>query len=192
MDRRTLRRVSGVIASKSSSVGALVASVALIAIPACGGSSAKPGGDVPASEPASDAGAATVTSASGASGGSSSASSDGGASATSAPGERAFAKTSAEATSMIDDVIDQRHKELGACVQAAQTRLKDPHAAIAVDVGIDQEGMLIGVKTPKGHKVDATLNQCVLVALKGAPFPRSNAGVITVHKTFSDKIVYTE
>ena len=187
MHRRTLPRGSGVPLIVTSIV------VALAGVTGCGGSHSKPV-DSAAAAP-SDAGA-TEGSASGASGdtgtGVTVTSTPATGSAAPAPDERAFAKTSAEATSLIDDVIDKHHKEIGVCVHAARTRMKDAHAAVTVDIGIDQEGTLIGVKNPKGHKVDAALNQCILAALKGAPFPRSNAGVITVHKTFTDKVVFPE
>ena len=59
-----------------------------------------------------------------------------------------------------------------------------------VEVGIDQEGHMLGVKLPKGEKADKVLVDCVLAALSHAPFPRSHAGVITVRRTFEDKAVY--
>ena len=105
------------------------------------------------------------------------------------PPERPFAKTSAEATSLIDDAVNTRQKELGRCVISAQERRKNPHAIVSVEIGIDQEGSLIGVKTPKGAVADKALNDCVRDALHGAPFPRSKAGVITMKKTFSDILV---
>lgn len=103
---------------------------------------------------------------------------------------RPFAETPQQATSMIDDVIAAHAGELARCVQDARGRRKDPHAKIAVDLGIDQEGTLIGAKPSKGQPADKELEACFLKALTGAPFPQSRAGVITVTKTFSDQVVY--
>ena len=57
------------------------------------------------------------------------------------------------------------------------------------DIGIDQEGNLIGVTTPnakKGGELDPTLRICLTDGLRGLAFPRSHAGVITVRQTFKD------
>ena len=107
-----------------------------------------------------------------------------------APPAHPFAKTAAEATGLIDDAITSRTKWLTKCVEELRARKKDPHAKVVVEIGIDQEGSLLGVETPKGQTEDKTLNQCVQTALKGAPFPRSHAGVITVKKSFEDAVVY--
>ena len=101
-----------------------------------------------------------------------------------------FASNAAEATSLIDDAITSRANELGKCVEAARTRRKSLHEKIVLEVGIDEEGHMLGVKLPKGEKNDKALVDCVLAALRGAPFPRSHSGVITVRKTFEDKAVY--
>jgi hypothetical protein len=58
-----------------------------------------------------------------------------------------------------------------------------------VDIGIDQEGTLLGVVAPNAAKqgvLDPELRQCLIATLHGLPFPRSHAGVITVRQTFSD------
>jgi len=136
---------------------------------ACGGSKPAPG--VPASD---------------GQGGSDASAGDAGAAAV----ERPMAKTSAEATAFIDEAVNQRQPRLAKCVAEARERLKDAHAPLATEIGIDQEGVLIGVKTPKGSTFDAKLNDCVREALQGAPFPRSKAGVITVKKSFSDGVIY--
>ncbi|MEO6420339.1 MAG: hypothetical protein ABIP39_13060 [Polyangiaceae bacterium] len=107
-----------------------------------------------------------------------------------AKAERPLAKTSAEATGFIDEAINQRQPQLVKCVAEARERLKDVHAPLATEIGIDQEGILIGVKTPKDATLDTKLNDCVRTALQGAPFPRSTAGVITVKKSFSDGVIY--
>lgn len=101
-----------------------------------------------------------------------------------------FANNAAEATSLIDDAITSRVGELTQCVEDARSRRKSPHAKLVVEVGIDEEGHMLGVKLPKGEKPDHVFSDCVLAALKGAPFPKSHSGVITVRKTFEDKAVY--
>jgi hypothetical protein len=106
------------------------------------------------------------------------------------PPAHPFANNAVEATSLIDDAINSRANELGQCVDAARTRRKEAHARLVLEVGIDEEGHMLGVKLPKGEKADKTLVDCVLAALRGAPFPKSHAGVITVRKTFEDKAVY--
>src|SRR6185369_3891491 len=70
---------------------------------------------------------------------------DAGPSAVDAAVPRPFAKTSLEATQLIDAAISSRQKELDACAQAARSRRKDPHAKIVMDIGIDSEGTFIGV-----------------------------------------------
>jgi hypothetical protein len=107
-----------------------------------------------------------------------------------APPQHPFASNGAEATSLIDDAITSRVNEVTACVEAARTRRKSPHEKIVVEIGIDQEGHMLGVKLPKGEKHDKELVDCILDALRPAPFPRSHSGVITVRKTFEDKEVY--
>jgi hypothetical protein len=106
-----------------------------------------------------------------------------------APPQHPFASNGAEATSLIDDAITSRVNEVTACVEAARTRRKSPHEKIVVEIGIDQEGHMLGVKLPKGEKHDKELVDCILDALRPAPFPRSHSGVITVRKTFEDKEV---
>jgi TonB family protein len=103
--------------------------------------------------------------------------------------ERPVAATSAEATSLIDDALTARQKEIGHCVLDARTRRNNPHAEVVLEIGIDQEGQLIGVKSSKGAP-DVALQECVLSALRDAPFPRSKAGVITVKKNFTDQVFY--
>ena len=112
------------------------------------------------------------------------------AAAASTPTEKPFAKTPEEATTLIDEAVTSRAAPLSRCVEALRARKKDVHAKVTVEIGIDQEGHLLGVKTPKGHTEDKALNECVQVALRGAPFPRSHSGVITLKKTFEDTVVY--
>ncbi len=170
--------------------------VAMTAI-ACGG---PPKAAAPASGPEGDAAVGSESSATAppstdgadastavpASSGATAAVSDAGAAG---PPAKPFAHNAEEATSFIDDAITSRSNALVTCVNDARTRKKDVHAKIVVEVGIDEEGHLLGVKMPKGAKPDKALVDCVLTALRGAPFPRSHAGVITVRRTFEDQAV---
>ena len=113
-----------------------------------------------------------------------------GPAASAPPPAHPFATTADQATSLIDDAITSRSNELAECVESARTRRKSPHAKLVIEVGMDEEGHLLGVKLPKGEKHDQPFVDCVLAALHGAPFPKSHAGVITVRKTFEDKAVY--
>jgi hypothetical protein len=106
------------------------------------------------------------------------------------PPEHPFAKNAVEATSLIDDAINSRVDGLGKCVDGARARRKSAHEKLVVEVGIDEEGHMLGVQLPKHEKKDPEFVNCVIDALHGAPFPRSHAGVITVRKTFEDKAVY--
>lgn len=106
------------------------------------------------------------------------------------PPEHPFAKNAVEATSLIDDAINSRVNDLARCVDDARMRRKSPHERLSVEVGIDQEGHLLGVELPKKEKRDKVFVDCVFAALQGAPFPKSHSGVITVRKTFEDKAVY--
>jgi hypothetical protein len=107
-----------------------------------------------------------------------------------APAARPFAHNAEEATSLIDDAITSRSNELGQCVDAARARRKSPHAKLVVEVGIDEEGHMLGVTLPKKEKLDGAFTDCVFSSLRAAPFPKSHSGVITVRKTFEDKAVY--
>jgi hypothetical protein len=130
---------------------------------ACGGSQAKP------NEPAVVVG-------------------DAGAEAAAVPVERPFASTPLEAQTMIQAAIDARMKTLWKCVEDYRTRTGDPHRALTLNVGIDQEGHLFGVTAadPKHPDLEPALKDCVLNTLRGAPFPRSHTGVITVRQVFQD------
>jgi hypothetical protein len=98
--------------------------------------------------------------------------------------EPPFAGSSAEATSIISAAVDKKGTEIGICVREFRTRKKLARERVTVSFGIDMEGKLLGV-TSKG-KEDAELKSCVQDALKGAVFPRSHAGVITVTKTYEE------
>jgi hypothetical protein len=106
------------------------------------------------------------------------------------PRAKPFANNSLEATSMINDAVDAQSGPLTKCIEAARARHKNLHGKISIEIGIDQEGVLMGVKTPKGQTHDGVMNDCVRDALTGANFPRSHAGVITLKRSFEDQAVY--
>ena len=112
----------------------------------------------------------------------------GAASSAPAPAERPFARTVLEAQTMIQDQVDGKMTTLWKCVDAYRKARGEPHKSVVVDVGIDQEGNLLGVKaaSTKQGDLDPTLKQCLWDTLHGLPFPRSHAGIITVRQTFSD------
>jgi hypothetical protein len=108
------------------------------------------------------------------------------------PPERPFAHTALEAQSLIQGLIDDHIKPLWTCVNDWRAKKGDVHKAIVVDVGIDQEGHLLGITTPNVKKqgdLDPAVRDCMMGALRGLPFPRSHAGIITVRQTFSDVVV---
>ncbi len=101
-----------------------------------------------------------------------------------------FASTVIEAQSLIQEQIDAHMKTLWTCVNAYRATGGDPHKAVVVDVGIDQEGVLLGVTSPSTKSgLDPVLKQCLFDGLHGLPFPRSHAGIITVRQTFKDQAV---
>ena len=103
------------------------------------------------------------------------------------PRERPFASTPVEAQTLIQSEIDAHIKTLWRCVEDYRARKGDPHKAVMVDVGIDQEGTLLGVTAnSKQGEFDPALKDCLFRALRGLVFPRSHAGVITVRQTFTD------
>jgi hypothetical protein len=101
--------------------------------------------------------------------------------------DRPFAGSTAEATSLISTVVDNKHSEIAICVRAYRARKKLQHDRVTVSFGIDQEGRLLGV-TAKG-KEDAELKSCLVDAMKSALFPRSHSGVITVTKTYEELVL---
>jgi hypothetical protein len=116
---------------------------------------------------------------------------DAGVAAVDAKVERPFAKTAIEAQSLIQEQIDAHIKPLWKCVEQLRAAKGDPHKAVTVDIGIDQEGNLIGVTTAtaKQGELDPTTRDCMLGVLHGLPFPRSHAGVITVRQSFTDEVI---
>ena len=144
------------------------ASVVLSLAMACGGkqgSAASPGKDPTRGPTAGDGGVGTA-----------------------APLPRPFASTQLEAQSLIQEQIDSHMRPLWNCVADLRGKGGDPHKGVVVDIGIDQEGTLLGVKAPNPTKgdLDPALRDCMLAVLHGLPFPRSHAGIITVRQTFTD------
>lgn len=127
-------------------------------------------------------GGSTASGADGGPGGTTAA--DGGA-ADAGPTERPFAGSPTEATQLVSAAIDKYRAEVGACVNAYKTRKKLGRARVEVQVGIDQEGNLLGA-TLKGKQQDEELTMCVQRALAPAQFPRSHAGVISVTKVYEE------
>jgi hypothetical protein len=106
------------------------------------------------------------------------------------PVVRPFASTPLEAQSLIQEQIDAHMKTLWKCVGDYRTKKGDPHKAVLVDIGIDQEGTLLGVMSPNPKVgLDPALRDCIQGTLHGLPFPRSHSGVITVRQTFTDVAV---
>jgi hypothetical protein len=107
-----------------------------------------------------------------------------------AASERPFAKTPLEAQTMIQHEIDAQREKLWKCVEGYRTKVGDPHLPVTVDIGIDQEGHLIGVADTQHGSIDGALQGCLTGILRVAPFPRSHTGVITVKQVFQDAGVY--
>lgn len=97
---------------------------------------------------------------------------------------RPFAGSAAEATSYISTIVDKKQADIAQCVREFRVRKKIARARVTLSFGIDQEGKVLGVTSKT--KDDEELRMCVHDALKGAPFPRSHAGVITVTKTYEE------
>jgi hypothetical protein len=108
------------------------------------------------------------------------------------PHERPFARSPTEATGIIQREIDSRMPALWDCVQGYRKANRDAHQTIVVNLGIDEDGNLLGVASgdPKHGDVPAPVRKCILKALHDAPFPRSHAGIITVRQTFQDTAIY--
>ena len=176
------------------------ASAAASGEPAAGGASATAGTNTtspgPGSGPVSGSGAGGSASAA-AGGSSASAGAASSAPTTTAtaeatgPKERPFANNALEAQNLIQEQIDAHIKPLWKCVADYRAKRRDAHKALLIDIGIDQEGNLLGVTTPNPKKsdVDPATRECMMAVLRGLPFPRSHAGVITVRQTFSDMTV---
>jgi hypothetical protein len=110
--------------------------------------------------------------------------------AAAAPVVHPFASTPVEAQTLIQDQIDAHMKTLWACATDYRAKKGDPHKAVVVDVGIDQEGTLLGVMSPNPKQdLDPALRDCIFGTLHGLPFPRSHAGVITVRQSFTDAAI---
>ena len=116
---------------------------------------------------------------------------DAGAASADAKVERPFAKTATEAQTLIQEQIDAHIKPLWKCVEKLRAAKGDPHKAVTVDIGIDQEGNLLGVTTTNAKQgdLDPTTRDCMFAVLHGLRFPRSHAGVITVRQSFTDEVI---
>jgi hypothetical protein len=109
-----------------------------------------------------------------------------------APVEHPFAKSAAEATDLIQNALETRMGQMWKCIDAKRARAKNPHLYVVVNIGIDQEGTLIGVSALKQADTDETLNHCLMDALDRSPWPKSHAGIITVKQEFTDKPTLAE
>jgi hypothetical protein len=99
--------------------------------------------------------------------------------------ERPFAKDTGDAVKMMGDAVDARKEGMAGCVREYRFRRHLAHAKVEVQIGIDQDGNVLGV-TSKGRGEDKELFRCVKDVLKDASFPRSKAGVITITKTYEE------
>jgi hypothetical protein len=141
-----------------------------IFLTACGG-----GASQPAANPApADAKAASKNA-------------DAGAADAAAPAERPFAGSVSDATQLISIAIDKKNDDVARCVREYRVRKKLEGKRVAVSMGIDQEGRLLGVTLPKGQ-TDLELSACIQSALKDALFPKSHAGVISVTRTYEEMV----
>lgn len=156
----------GTISDRSIALGSMV----LVCVVSCAGSQ---------TEPASPGAAGSAAPA------------DAGVAAADSKVERPFAKTAIDAQSLIQEQIEAHLKPLWKCVEQLRAAKGDPHKAVTVDIGIDQEGNLIGVTAAnaKQAELDPTTRDCMFAALHGLPFPRSHAGVITVRQSFTDEVI---
>jgi hypothetical protein len=110
---------------------------------------------------------------------------DASASADAAPPPRPFAGSAAEATQLIEEAVEKKAPQVQRCLLDYRGRKNLPRERVTIQLGIDQEGHLLGATLPKG-KADATFSECLQRALAGAPFPRSHAGVISVTRTYEE------
>lgn len=112
---------------------------------------------------------------------------DGGAAsaADAAPAARPFAGSAVEATQLIGAAVDKKSAEVQKCVVEYRARKNLPRERVSIQLGIDQEGRLLGATLPKG-KTDTVLSDCVQKALADAPFPRSHTGVISITKSYEE------
>ncbi|HEY8078272.1 MAG TPA: hypothetical protein VIF62_29290 [Labilithrix sp.] len=145
--------------------------VLFVTLAACGNGGA-PAPTTPAQDKTASAGDAGATPAA----------TDAGAS-----GDKPFAGSASEATELIQAALDKNTDAVNECVKQFRYRKHLAHERIEVAVGIDQDGHVLGVTLPK-RKPDAELSQCVQIAVKDAPFPKSHAGVITVTRSFEEMV----
>jgi len=114
---------------------------------------------------------------------------DGGAGAAAAadasPPPRPFAGSASQATELIGSAVEKKAPDVLKCIAEYRTRKNQPHERVSIQLGIDQEGRLLGATLPKG-KEDSVLSDCVQKALASAPFPRSHSGVISITKSYEE------
>jgi hypothetical protein len=99
--------------------------------------------------------------------------------------ERPFAGSTAEATQLVSAAMETTRDGMATCVSAYRKRKNVAHARVEVQVGIDQDGNLLGAALAKGGQ-DDELSACVTRALQNAPFPRSRGGVISFTKVYEE------
>lgn len=100
--------------------------------------------------------------------------------------ERPFAGSGAEAFQLVSAQIDKHREAMSDCVDAYRKRKKLPTQRVEVQVGIDQEGNLLGATLAKSKQQDPELSGCVQKALSTAVFPKSHAGVISITKVYQE------
>jgi hypothetical protein len=110
---------------------------------------------------------------------------DAGAPEDAGPPERPFARSAEEATELMSAAVDAHREAVAACVEEYRARKKLGGKRVEVQVGIDQEGNLLGATLTKGKK-DEKLSECMHEALATAVFPRSQAGVMTITRSFEE------
>lgn len=108
------------------------------------------------------------------------------AGATDAAPDKPFAGSGAEATQLVSAAIDKHREAMADCVEAYRARKKLPTQRVEVQVGIDQEGILLGATLAKTKSQDPELSACLQKALASAVFPRSHAGVISITKVYAE------
>lgn len=108
-----------------------------------------------------------------------------GASTDAAPPLRPFAGSAVDATELIGVAVEKKAPDVHKCINEYRVRKKQPHERVSIQLGIDQEGRLLGATLPKG-KEDTVLSDCVQKALASAPFPRSHSGVISITKSYEE------
>ena len=94
------------------------------------------------------------------------------------PKERPFANTPLEAQSLIQEQIDAHMTPLLEVRERLPPKKGDPHKPVVVDVGIDQEGNLLGVTSPNIKKgdLDPVMRDCMTDGPSWASVPQESRG----------------